>query len=62
MNELILLSPSHIITVLLSVLAIIFIPQYFKLTSKKAKKKPKIFNYFFIISKSSNGLLQRGDS
>ena len=57
MNELILLSPSHIITVLLSILAVIFIPKYFKLSNEKAQKESKICDYIFIISKSSNGLL-----
>ena len=38
MNELVLLSPSHITSVLLSLLVIIFIPKYFVNKSQKHKK------------------------
>jgi len=38
MNELILLSPSHLITVALSFAAIIFVPKFFVHSSEAAKK------------------------
>jgi hypothetical integral membrane protein (TIGR02206 family) len=46
MNELILLSPSHLITVLLCILAIVFVPKYFENSSDKSKK---IFSYLIIL-------------
>ena len=60
MNELILLSPSHIITVLLSVLAIIFIPQYFKLTSKKAKKNLRFLIIFLLLVNQAMDFYREG--
>ncbi|MEK9977274.1 MAG: TIGR02206 family membrane protein, partial [Gammaproteobacteria bacterium] len=38
MNQLVLLSPSHIITVCLSLAAIVYIPRLFKDSSDKAKR------------------------
>ena len=38
MNQLVLLSPSHLITVCLSIAAIIYIPKFFKDSSDGAKK------------------------
>ena len=38
MNQLALLSPSHLITVCLSIAAIIYIPKFFKDSSDEAKK------------------------
>ena len=49
MNELILLSPSHIITVLLSILAIIFIPKYFKLSNEMAQKNLRFVIIFLLL-------------
>ena len=46
MNELILLSPSHLITVLLCILAAVFVPKYFENSSDKSKK---IFSYLIIL-------------
>jgi len=49
MNELNLLSQSHIFTVLLCISAIIFIPQYFKLTSEKPQKNFKFLIIFLLL-------------
>jgi len=46
MNELILLSPSHLITVLLCILAAVFVPKYFENSSDKSKK---FFSYLIIL-------------
>ena len=48
MNELILLSPSHLITVLLCILAIVFVPKYFENSSDKSKKN---FSYLLVFLK-----------
>ena len=47
MNELILLSPSHIVTVLLSLLAIIYVPKYFAGLTHKAKEALKYSIIFY---------------
>ena len=49
MNELILLSPSHIITVLLSLLAIIYVPKYFKSSANKTKEILKYAIIFLLL-------------
>ena len=49
MNELNLLSQSHIFTVLLCISAIIFIPKYFKLTSEKPQKNLKFLIIFLLL-------------
>jgi hypothetical integral membrane protein (TIGR02206 family) len=49
MNELNLLSQSHIFTVLLCISAIIFIPKYFKLTSEKPQKNFKFLIIFLLL-------------
>ena len=49
MNELILLSPSHIITVLLSLLAIIYVPKYFESSSNKTKEILKYAIIFLLL-------------
>jgi len=48
MNELILLSTSHLITVLLCILAAVFVPKYFENSSDKSKKFFFIFNNIII--------------
>ena len=49
MNELNLLSQSHIFTVLLCISAIIFIPQYFKLTNEKPQKNLRFVIIFLLL-------------
>ena len=49
MNELILLSPSHIITVLLSLLAIIYVPKCFESSSNKTKEILKYAIIFLLL-------------
>jgi len=49
MNELVLLSPSHLISVSLSLLVIIFIPKYFVNKSQKHKKALMYFIIFLLL-------------
>jgi len=60
MNELILLSPSHIITVLLSLLAIIFVPKYFESSTDKAKVSLKYSIIFLLLINQSMDFYREG--
>ncbi|NCV45454.1 MAG: TIGR02206 family membrane protein [Proteobacteria bacterium] len=60
MNELILLSPSHIITVLLSMLAIIFIPKYFKLSNEMAQKNLRFVIIFLLLVNQAMDFYREG--
>ena len=54
MNELVLLSPSHIIFVLLSSLVIIFTPQYF--VNKSQKQKKALMNFIIFVLLINQGM------
>ena len=60
MNELVLLSPSHIITVLLSILAIIFIPKYFKLSNEMAQKNLRFVIIFLLLVNQAMDFYREG--
>jgi hypothetical protein len=60
MNELILLSTSHIITVLLCILAIIFIPKYFKLTNEMAQKNLRFVIIFLLLVNQAMDFYREG--
>jgi hypothetical integral membrane protein (TIGR02206 family) len=54
MNELVLLSPSHLASVLLSLLAIVFIPKYFK--DKSLKHQKTLMNLIIFILLINQGM------
>ena len=54
MNELVLLSPSHLASVLLSLLAIVFIPKYFK--DKSLKHQKALMNLIIFILLINQGM------
>jgi hypothetical integral membrane protein (TIGR02206 family) len=60
MNELILLSPSHIITVLLSILSIIFIPKFFKLSNENAQKNLRFVIIFLLLVNQAMDFYREG--
>ena len=60
MNELVLLSPSHIITVLLSILAIIYIPKYFKLSNERAQKNLRFVIIFLLLVNQAMDFYREG--
>ena len=60
MNELILLSPSHAITVLLCILAIIFIPKYFKLTNEMSQKNLRFVIIFLLLVNQAMDFYREG--
>ena len=60
MNELILLSPSHIIIVLLSLLAIIYVPKYFENATNKAKEALKYSIIFLLLVNQSMDFYREG--
>ena len=60
MNELILLSPSHIIIVLLSLLAIIYVPKYFENATNKAKEALKYSIIFLLLINQSMDFYREG--
>ena len=60
MNELILLSPSHVITVLLCIIAIIFIPKYFKLTNEMPQKNLRFVIIFLLLVNQAMDFYREG--
>ena len=60
MKELILLSPSHILTVSLSLFAIFFIPKYIETSSEKAKKILKYSIVFLLLVNQSMDFYREG--
>ena len=60
MNELILLSSSHIIIVLLSLLAIIYVPKYFENATNKAKEALKYSIIFLLLVNQSMDFYREG--
>jgi hypothetical integral membrane protein (TIGR02206 family) len=60
MNELILMSPSHIITVLLSLLAIICVPKYFESSTHKAKETLKFSIIFLLLINQTMDFYREG--
>ena len=60
MNELILLSPSHIITVFFSLLAIIYIPKYFESSTYKAKETLRYSIIFLLLINQAMDFYREG--
>ena len=60
MNELSLLSPSHIVTVLLCITVIIAIPKYFKHSSDKNKKYLSFLIIFLLLINQGMGFYREG--
>ena len=54
MNELVLLSPSHVISVLLSLFIIVFVPKYF--ANKSLKHKKNLMNFIIFVLLINQGM------